>query len=414
MVLAESKANNKFYGWYVVFINAFIGCVLSAGFPQASMTVGYLSEKMGISQQVLLTGDTVRTLGIILGMMAAGVAVKKFSSRKVFLFGMVAAIVPQILIPYNSSLILFFILKFAQGIASIVFPVFLIIIMDWIDESQSGISTAVFNGIFYGGGGIGGTFAGFIITKSGWIASYWALAILQLIVAIVWLMTVKEKKKSTSSAGKGETKEGLSLKQMLGMPKLWLLVISFLSTTWTVQAIMVDMPLFGSFLGYSELETGKIMTAITIGIVSACIVSGKISDFFAARTKNKAGARISVLMVGCIIIILSVAMIVLADLKSFTVFYAGTLFFSFGAAWGLGAFYSILPEVFDEDTLPVATGFIGGCGDAGMPLAPTVVGIIFGVKGLWSVGWSTCAIVALLSIISCLILIRSSSKKTVN
>lgn len=413
MTVTGSRPNNKFYGWYVVFINAFIGCVLSAGFPQASMTVAYLSEKMNISQQVLLTGDTVRTLGIILGMMASGVAVKKFGAKKVFIFGMVLAILPQIIIPYNTSLILFFGLKFAQGISSIVFPMFLLIIMDWIDESQTGLSTAIFNGIFYGGGGIGGTFAGFVIAKSGWIASYWALAILQLLISIIWLFTIREKGvPEGEKAQEGVAKGGLSLKEMLGMPKLWLLVISFISTTWCVQAITVDMPLYGSFLGYNELETGKIMTAVTVGIISACIVSGKISDFFALRAKNKAAARIRVLMAGCIIIICSVAVILVMDLSRFSMFYMATLFFSFGGSWGLGSFYSILPEVFDEETLPVATGFIGGCGDAGMPLAPTVVGIVFGVRGLWSIGWGICAVVAAFSILACIILIRSSRKGT--
>lgn len=410
MTKAESRPLNRYYGWYIVFINAFIGCVLSAGFPQASMTVGQLSEKMNVPQQVLLTGDTVRTIGIILGMMTAGLAMKKFSAKKVFIFGMTISIIPQVIIPYNTSLILFFGLKFIQGVASIIFPIFLLIIMDWIDESQTGLSTAIFNGIFYGGGGIGGTFAGYIIAKSGWIASYWALAVLQLIVAVIWILTVREKEKPNGAKEEETAKGGLSLKEMLVMPKLWFLVISFLSTTWCVQAITVDMPLFGSYLGYNEIDTGKIMTAVTIGILSACIVSGKISDFFAARSENKAAARIGVLMAGCAIIICSVAVIVLLDLSRFSMFYIATLFFSFGASWGLGAFYSILPEVFDEETLPVATGFIGGCGDAGMPLAPTVVGIIFGVRGFWKIGWSVCAIVAAFSILACLILIRSSKK----
>lgn len=77
MVAAEFKRESNLYGWYVVFINAFIGCVLSAGFPQSSMTIPYLADKMGVAQEILLSGDTVKTIGIIVAMMISGFCIKK-------------------------------------------------------------------------------------------------------------------------------------------------------------------------------------------------------------------------------------------------------------------------------------------------------------------------------------------------
>ncbi len=104
-------------------------------------------------------------------------------------------------------------------------------------------------------------------------------------------------------------------------------------------------------------------------------------------------------------VVVAVAALLLADLSSFPVFYALVLFFSFGAAWGLGSFYCILPELFDEETVSIATGFIGGCGDVGMTLGPVGVGILCGVRGLWPLGWSLCAIIAAASLIACIIMI---------
>ena len=81
------------------------------------------------------------------------------------------------------------------------------------------------------------------------------------------------------------------------------------------------------------------------------------------------------------------------------------LLFSFGGSWGLGVFYSILPDVFDRHTLSTATGLIGGFGDLMMPIAPTVVGVVFGVRGLWTLGWGSCAVLAVIGTAACAVLI---------
>ena len=158
----EKVKGNRLYGWYIVFINALVGCVLSAGFPQFSMRVPYMAEKMGVTQEALLAGDTIKTISVVLSMMLSGVAYKKFGAKKVFAFSMTVAIIPLFILPHVDSIMIQYILKFIQ---------------DWVSESETGLATAVFNGIFYGGGGIGGTFAGFVITKWGWVSSFYALGI---------------------------------------------------------------------------------------------------------------------------------------------------------------------------------------------------------------------------------------------
>lgn len=396
--------SRKFYGWYVVGINAVIGCIMSAGFPQSSMTASYLAEAMGVTQEAVLVGDTVKTVGIVLSMMLSGIAYQRLGLKKSFILSMAAVVAPLAVTPHVTSLSVLYVLKFIQGLSSLVFPQFLVIIMDWIAEKDRGLSTAIYTGVFYGGAGIGGTFSGFVIETMGWQASFYALSLLQAAASLVWLFTVREKERPVEPLP--EQRGGFG--SMLKKPLVWLLVISFIATTWSVQAISVDMSLFGADLGYGDLETGKLMSAITIGIVAACIVSGKLSDFMASRSRNKATARIWALAVGCAVIVISVACLLLADLSSFMVFYGLVLFFSFGAAWGLGSFYCILPELFDEETVPVATGFIGGCGDAGMTLGPVGVGILCGVRGYWGLGWGLCAAIAVASLLACLIMIKLS------
>ena len=65
MGVSSQKKNNK-YGWYIAILSALFGCILTAGYPQFSMTLDQLSERMQVSQDVLLTGDTVKLAAVVL------------------------------------------------------------------------------------------------------------------------------------------------------------------------------------------------------------------------------------------------------------------------------------------------------------------------------------------------------------
>ncbi len=410
-----SNKSNK-YGWYVAILSALVGCVLSAGFPQFSMTVGYLAEKMQVSQEILLTGDTVKSIAVVLAMWMSGICYKKLGLYKTIIVGTGVTIIPQFIYPYTNSLTVFFILKFVQGFTSIIFPVMMLTMMDWVEETQTGFVTAAFNGIFYGGAGIGATASGYIINKMGWVASYYAVGIALAVLTLVWVLTVKERPHTAAESIQedqvSEGGKGLSIPQLLKLPKVYCLILGFIPTTFAVQAISIDLPLYGSFLGYNEIQVGSIGTAVTIGMVISCLVSGKCADLFAARSESKGAARVGVMLAGCVLVVLSVAFLLTAASKSYTLLYIAVLLFSFGGSWGLGVFYSILPDVFDGDTLPVATGFIGGFGDMMMPIAPLVVGVLFGVKGFWTMGWGVCAALALIGVLACFILIGIAKSET--
>lgn len=396
--------------WYIVLISSLMGCSISSAFPQFSMTVSSVAEKTGLSESFLLTTDTLKSAAIVVAMLCSGFFYKKFGARITFIIALICMALPQFVIPYTSVPALLIFWKLVQGFSSVIFPVFLLIIMDVISERQAGLATAVFNGIFYSGGGVGGTLAGFFIAKSGWLSSYFALGIIALVIGLIWLFTVKDTTKDKASDAADVTADNLNEEKtssltLLKMPVVWLLIPAFISTTFVIQAITVDLPLFSQWLGYDELESGKINTAVTIGLLAACLVSGQISDMVARRMSNKGRARILVMAVGPILIIIASLMLILLDLTNFGLFYATAFIFSFGGSWGLGTFYSILPEIFDEERLPIITGLAGGAGDMGMPLAPLLVGVVFGARGMWHLGWSVCIVISLLSILACFLLL---------
>jgi MFS family permease len=209
---------------------------------------------------------------------------------------------------------------------------------------------------------------------------------------------------------KKKNSDGKIAIDLLKKPLIWLLIASFFSTTFVTQAITVDLSLFSQDIGYSDIDTGRISTGVSLGLIISCVLSGKISDIFAERSNDKGRSRILALSIGPIVIILSSMMLALLDLSSFTLFYVTAFLFSVGASWGLGTFYAILPELFNGDELPIVTGLLGGAGDMGMPLAPVLVGVLFGMRGMWSAGWGVCAIAALISLFACIILLRARGR----
>lgn len=411
-LMTAPKVSQK-KAWYIVFISSLMGCSISSAFPQFSMTVTDVAAKTGLSESFLLTSDTVKSAAIVVAMLVSGFMYKKAGAKVTFIVALICTVLPQFLLPYTASASIFMFLKVMQGFSSVIFPVFLLIIMDVISERQAGLATAIFNGIFYSGGGVGGTIAGFFIAKSGWVSSYFALGIIELVIGLIWLFTVKDTTKG--KADEPETlNENSSSLTLLKMPVVWLLIIAFISTTFVIQAITVDLPLYSEWLGYNEIESGSINTAVTIGLLAACLVSGRISDMVAARMENKGRARILVMAAGPILIAISSLMLIVLDLTSFGLYYATALIFSFGGSWGLGTFYSILPEIFDDDKLPIITGLAGGAGDMGMPLAPLLVGVIFGARGMWHLGWAVCIVIAALSLLACILLLGNKKLRSHN
>jgi len=63
----------------------------------------------------------------------------------------------------------------------------------------------------------------------------------------------------------------------------------------------------------------------------------------------------------------------------------------------------------DRRRVEYATGFIGGIADIGMPVGPFIFGVLLGIKGYWLLAWVTLIVVSLISLVSSLLLIRSSS-----
>lgn len=400
------------YGWYIVLINALMGCTMAAHFSQYSMTVIELSQQMNVSIELLLFGDTVKSIAIVIGMMISGIIYNAIEFKKTFILSLIAMIIPQMIFPFVQNILVLYTLKIIQGLSAIIFPVFLIIIIQWSNDKQKGLATALFNGIFFGGGGLGALMTGSVIERIGWKGSYFLLAFISLIIGAIWLLTVKDNTKYSQIKSADDFDKKPSKKHDTNIGKsldTWLLIAIFVAYTWVLQVISVDVPIFGNFLGFNPKEIGSVMSLTSIGILLSALLSGFLSDSLALKSKNPTRVRITVISVGALLIIVSSALLMTLEIRTYWMFYTVVLLFSLGGGWGLGVFWSIVAEIYSGEKFSMATGMIGGASDLSMPIAPFVVGVIFGAKGLWNIGWGSCLVVGVISGVSGLILIFRSS-----
>lgn len=284
--------------------------------------------------------------------------------------------------------------------------------MYWTKKENTGTTTAVFNGLFYGGAGVGATLAGVTIVIFNWQASFFVLALLLFFPGIIWFFTVRENPLIAQAEEIPSHKNENLMKEIAGKGTTWLLILSFLSTIWIVQVLSVDLPLYAKEFNYSPDKVGFIMSSLSIGIFVACLVSGRFSDYAVKKSKDPAKGRLLIFSLGPLLTILSILFMLFINKESFTLFYLASLLISFSSAWGLGSFYSILPELMDRRRVEYATGFIGGFADIGMPVGPFIFGVLLGIRGYWLFAWFTLIAISLISLASSLLLIRSASSSS--
>ena len=386
----NKKDSWEWRGWYIALISAVTAAVSAASASQFSTTLAPLAQKLGVAEDAIALSDPLKSAVVVAAMLMAPTVIKKCGWRVVYILSLLSFLIPQSLMPYAPTYSVFLGLKALQGFSALMFPLLLALIMEWNESHHMGLATSIFTGIFYAGGAVGGTIAGFATIHSGWPFSYHILSIMMTVLSVVFLLTVSSKQ--AEPIEENQTEDKGAYRSVVQSKLTWLLVIAFLPTIWTIQAIWADMVPFGLGLGYSESETGGIMGISAVAILIAALISGKVSDLFSKGSAHKLNARIKVLSVGIVLIALGILAMFAIDMRApgLFAFNAVTFLLSFGAAWGLGAFYCIIPEVYEGENVTVANGFIGGVADMAMPMSPIVMAVVGIGMNQWHLAWLSC------------------------
>ena len=390
----QQKQTSNARGWYVAVLSALTSSLSAATAAQFSATLVPLATKLGTSQEIIALTESAKSVIVVPAMLLSPALTRKFGWRPVFIAGFLSFLIPQIGMPLTSSLFVLTALKALQGFSALLFPLFLSLIMEWSTPRSMGLATSIFTGCFYAGGVFGGTVAGYVIESWTWEATFHVLSAAMIVMATLFFLTVTSRQgpeKGNSSA------ENRGAYRFVVRHRLtWFLIAAFLPTVWTIQAIWADMVPFGAALGYADAQTGNVMGLSATAILAASLLSGKASDLAAASARNRLKARTAVFSLSAVMVIAAVAALVLLNPAPPRLFRFNLAVFllSFGAAWGLGSFYCIFPDFYTDDQVAAANGFIGGIADLAMPLSPIVMALVGIRMNLWSLAWSSCAVVA--------------------
>jgi len=409
----------KWYPWLLVVLFSLMGLSFPAAVTQFSMVAAELAEAMQVPKQTVLLADTMRAICLVVGMFASDFVYRRLGLRKTICLGVFFQAASQFLIPLTVSariLPLFFVFKAMQGLNAVAFPLYLAAITQWIDSRPSGLATALFNGSFTAGAGVGAFVVGRIVPLFGWKASFFFVGAICLVFATPVLLVVREKPAFTAarrkaaeaaasaSGEKNRRKAGGSngYGPVLVQVITWMLVITLVANTWITQAVTVDLSVYAEELGYSYGQTGTLMLYISIITVISSILGGAVSDFFASRSRNRVRSRALVLMLGYVLS--AVTAIILPSVAGISIglLSAVSCAMMFGASWSAGVFWALPAEIYPSHELVSATAFCSGASNIPNPIAPAVVGVMLGTRGHWAAGWLTCCAVSVLSVFAAL------------
>jgi MFS family permease len=402
--MIKNFAGADWRGWTAALTLSLLSAVTAAATSQFSATLAQVAEQVGTTGAAAAFVDAVKYFFSVGTVLAAPYLIKKYGQLAVFAAGCLAFLIPQVWIPFNREYGLFVVLKSMQGLCVVLFPLFLVMIADRCPPRDIGLATAILTGFTYAGGAAGGMIAGICLSRASWQASYHTISaamLLSILLSVPVFLGGKRTCRGHESAGGsvlagGNEDHKNAYRFVVRNGLTWLLVFAFFPTIWTVQSIWSDMIPFGQSLGFSGAQMGGVMSVSALSILAGSLLSGKVSDLAASRGPDRLRRRVVVFALGTVLIMAGVAVLLSADLRppNTDLFNFVVFSLSFGAAWGLGSFYSIFPEYFKGDEVSAANGFIGGLADMGMPASPMFMAVVGIGMGHWRLAWSSCALIA--------------------
>ncbi len=403
------------YPWLIVVTYSLLGVCMPAAVTQFSMLVSTMAAEMQVDEQTILLADSLRAVCLVTAMFLSGIIHKRLGLRKTMMLGLFFQIAPQFLIPLairTQSLPFFYLSKGMQGLNAVAFPLYLATISSWSSSRNRGLATAIFNGSFTAGAGVGAWGASIIIPRLGWQMSFYFVGASCLVFAVPVLLITREKPAAESiMAFSGDRRQDShQYGRILKAKKTWLLVAALLANTWIAQAVTVDMSVYSASLNYSYAQTGRLMLLISVVTVISSILAGGVSDYFAFRADDILKSRVKVLSAGYILAAAAAAILPAVAERGFVFTAAAASLMMVGVAWAQGVYWAIPGELYDIRDHVVVTSICSGASNIVNPVAPMVVGVILGTRGLWHIGWLTCSVMAVFSLMAVLVIPGLGSK----
>jgi NNP family nitrate/nitrite transporter-like MFS transporter len=343
-------------------------------------------DELGLSStetSILLAVPVV--LGSLLRI-PVGALTDRIGGRRAFPLVLACSAPPAVALGYAGSYWSLLVVGFFLGIAGSSFAVGVPHVAGWYAKERQGFAVGV-----YGMGNVGTAVAAFaapaIVDWLGRPALGWAVAVLLLVTALVFLRVAEDPRRRAAPARYREVlKAGW---------RLYRLALLYFVTFGGFVAMAVFLPkLLTDWFDYSLVDAGLRAAGFTLVATLARPLGGWLSD--------RVGAS-RVLLVAFVGIAANAgALAGIATDPSIVPVTIACLALAAFLGLGNGAVFKLVPAEFPEAT-GAATGIVGAAGGLGGFFPPLVMGIVKSATGGYALGFALMALVAL----ACLVVLRA-------
>jgi ACS family glucarate transporter-like MFS transporter len=352
--------------WVVIGIIFLVSAVSYLDRTNISIAAQPLRKEFGLTQVQLGTVLTAFMLGYALTQPLAGRLADRFGGYKVIAFGIIwwsilTAITASVPSGIAGAFVIMIIVRALLGIGeSVIYPASNRLLANWVPPHERGLA----NGIIFAGVGAGAGIAPplvtFIMISYGWRASFWASAVIGVVVVLVWLLTARERpqdhpkveqaeltliaqgmREGRVAGGSSREERLLSWKEIIGNRQVGLLTASYFCFGYTAFIFFTWFFTYLSSVRGLDLKSSGIYGMLPfIAMAVACALGGWASDKLSV-SRGKYVGRCVPAAVGMFLAALFVALATqVADARVAALVLAlgsGALYISQSAFWTLSA-----------------------------------------------------------------------------
>lgn len=351
--------------WIVIAMIFVVSAVSYLDRTNISIAAQPLREEFGLTQVQLGTILTAFMLGYALLQPFAGRLADRFGGYKVIAGGIVwwsilTAVTAMVSSTMAGAFLVMIVVRALLGVGeSVIYPASNRLVASWIPPRERGLANGlIFAGVGFGAG-IAPPLVTFIMISYGWRASFWASALIGVVVLLVFLRLVRERPRDHSSvkteelnfiasgisAGRNEAggarEKLLTWKEILSNRHVGLLTVSYFCFGYTAFIFFTWFFTYLSSVRGLDLKSSGIYGMLPfIAMSIACALGGWVSDRISISRGKRMGRCVPA-AIGMFLAAVFVALATqVADARLAALVLAlgsGALYISQSAFWTLSA-----------------------------------------------------------------------------
>jgi sugar phosphate permease len=393
MVSDELNLSQRRWRWRIFVIT----WLAYAGFyfcrKNLSVTMPLMAGELKLSKLQLANVVFGYSLLYSGGQFVCGLLADRFGSRIVVAFGLLIAVISNVLMGFGTSLAMLVTLACLNGAGqSGGWPGLVKTMAAWFRHKERGVVMSWWTTNYVIGGFAGTLFATFVVTSEwllpglGWRRGFWMPAIILFVILIAFFLLVKDRPSDAGLPaiveGDGQSHVGEKHEtfaetmaiyfKMLGDPAVWTVALGALFSKVTRYSFMFWLPLYlTESLKYSTREAGNTSSLFELAGFGGALLAGYVSDRFMQSRRLPVAAMMmwglalacwahpSLAALGHGGVALSICLIGIMNYGPDTLMQ-GAATQDVGAKWGVGK----------------ASGFIDGVSSIGQLISSYLVAII--------------------------------------